>query len=522
MKIPEKRDDLEREDIVKMLDAQSKVLIEILKKSAKLSSSIANQAQAGIYTILERYFNSGKQISNLDDLATIIETQEGTGIEEFLDTKQRHKLAISLKTLGVGSAKLLFASNDNLNIDRLLERKIKDGRETTPVNIFFLKSLYTQDEKEFFLQVLVTELYSWMIRQGNAKEPRCVFFCDEIAPFMPAGAAKPGPKDALILLFRQARKYGVQCFIATQSPKDVDYHAYEQFNTFFIGRITSQQSMKVIERILDGFPDSSGKIKGSIESIPVLKAGQFLLVSPDNAVPLALVFTRWLISVHKTLSLDDVKKIMAGKLDDLLDKPVAPPTTKATEPEPATEPELEFIPGPDLSGGSSTEGEQTSPEQRPVAVGVNDQLTIDRAKQVLDSMNESQFSDVIEARVDCTAKIPDNFTNRLVMEKIFNRLGNIAKKDHGIDFLCDLAGKRSLPFETSKMMYYDETKTLIMANLAEIKGDRLAFTFQPMLNEILEELSITKDDRAGVNQPRLEAIFYKLIATPNLKKRLKF
>ncbi len=526
VKIPEKRPDLDKEDVIKLLDNQAKLLVSILKKAANLSSSFAAPAEAGLYSVLERYFNDGKQIASLADLARIVESGTGTGIEEFLNDKQRQKLAIAIKTLGKGSAQLLFSANDNLNIDALLERRNKDGVAKTPVNVFFLKALYTQEEKEFFLSVLVNELYSWMIRQGHAKEPRCIFFCDEIAPFMPAGAAKPGPKDALILLFRQARKYGIQCFIATQSPKDVDYHAYEQFNSFFIGRITSQQSMKVIERLLEGFADSAGKMKGSVGAIPVLKAGQFLLVSPDNDVSLAIVFTRWLLSVHKTLTLDDVKNIMAGKLDDLIDKPAAPPVPSAPM---ADEASNQHEPAPDLSPDAAIEPstdtpveQEPVPEPKAVEVPIVDPLALDRARQVLASLSVQEVSEIIEAKVDCVGgSIPGNFTNRLVMQEIFNRLGTIAKKDFGLDFLRNLAEKGSLPLERAQEMYLAELTTLIKANLAIGQGDRLVFTFPPMLSSVLDKLGLGADYRAGLDVARLQAIFMKLIASPDLKKRLK-
>ncbi|MEX2726705.1 MAG: ATP-binding protein [Candidatus Sigynarchaeum springense] len=510
VKIPEKDPDLDDEDIIKLLDNQAKLLVSILKKAANLSSSFVAPAEAGLYSVLERYFKDGKQIPSLSELARIVESGTSTGIEEFLNDKQRQKLAIAIKTLGKGSAQLLFSANDNLNIDALLQRRNKGGVATTPVNVFFLKALYTQEEKEFFLSVLVNELYSWMIRQGHAKEPRCIFFCDEIAPFMPAGAAKPGPKDALILLFRQARKYGVQCFIATQSPKDVDYHAYEQFNSFFIGRITSQQSMKVVERLLEGFSDPAGRIKGSIGAIPVLKTGQFLLVSPDNDVSLAMVYTRWLLTVHKTITLDDVKKIMAGKLDVLIDKPAMPPVVVSVETPAGPEPAI-------------TPGEkEPEPEPSPIAVPIVDPLALDRARQVLESLSTQQVSEIIEAKVDCIgADIPSYFTNRLVMQEIFNRLGTIAKKDFGLEFLLDLAEKGSLPLERAQEMYLDETNTLIKAKLATPRGDRLEFTFSPMLASVLDKLKLGKDERAGINEARLQAIFMRLIASPDLKRRLK-
>ncbi|MBN2150338.1 MAG: hypothetical protein JW839_02715, partial [Candidatus Lokiarchaeota archaeon] len=104
---------------------------------------------------------------------------------------------------------------------------------------------------------------------------------------------------------------------------------------------------------------------------------------------------------------------------------------------------------------------------------------------------------------------------------VFNRLGAIAKKDFGLEFLRDLAERGSLSLERAQEMYFDETKTLMRAKLAAAKDDRLVFTFHPMLASVFDKLKLGVDDRAGLDEPRLQAIFMMLIASPDLKRRLK-
>ncbi|MHA1684093.1 MAG: ATP-binding protein [Promethearchaeota archaeon] len=552
--LPGKSDDVEKEDIIKLLDNQSKILIKILRKVANLPSTWQSSAEAAIYTILQSFYDTNRNVESLSHLAKIIEDEDEIGIDEFLNEKQREKLAIALKTMSVGSTKLLFSGENLINMDDLT-RDVEDGGITkTPINIFFLKSLYSQDEKEFFISVLVNELYSWMIRQGQAKKkPRLIFFCDEIAPFIPAGAAKPGPKEPLILLFRQARKYGIQCFIATQSPKDMDYHAYEQFNTFFIGRITSAQSLKVVQKILEAFPDD-GKIQESLETIPALKSGEFLFISPDNNINFAMLFTRWLLTEHRTLTLDDVKKIIEGiyispeKLAKLEEKRREEEERRRQEELKKQEEEAERRRQEEIKRREEEERRKREEElrkqqeeekrrreaeekrrremeekrRREMEEERKKQEEIERIRKRFANLTLKQFTDEMEKPViEVDSLIPLDLTYRMIMHEIFARLKKISKSDFGLEFLRNLVEKRTLPNERSQMMYYLEHKTVIKAKMAKIDGDLLKFDFRTMIYEIFKNLGIKKEELDLIPVDKLEAVFFKLLHVPDLKKFLE-
>ncbi|MHA1368394.1 MAG: ATP-binding protein [Promethearchaeota archaeon] len=528
--IPEKTSSIEEEDIIKLLDNQSKILVKILIKVAKLSSRYVSPAEAAIYTVLYHYFNQNKKINSLHELAKIIELEEDIGIEDFLDDKQRKRVAIAIKTLSVGSTRLLLSEGDEINIDKLLESVADGNNKKTPVNIFFLKSIYTNDEREFFLSMLVNELYSWMIRQGQAKKPRCIFFCDEIAPFIPAGAAKPGPKDALLLLFRQARKYGIQCIIATQSPKDVDYHAYEQFNTFFIGRITSQQSLKVLQKILSGFPEEN-KINKMLNLMPVLKSGQFFFISPDNPIPYALIFTRWLITDHRTLTLEDVRKIVEGtyltpeQAEILRKKKEAEERRKKEEEERLKrDAEIRRKREEELRRKKAEEEKRRKLEEEKIRREELKRKREEERKKMRESISKMPVEKLkaeIEKPVnEFDESIPDDLTYRIIMHKIFDRLKKISKSEYGLDFLRNLVVKRKLPDEYSMMTYFEEYNTVLKAKLAKVKGKYLVFDFKTMIKDIIKELGIKISNLNDLPLDKLEAIFYRLLNSKELKKVL--
>src|SRR5207302_1100172 len=82
----------------------------------------------------------------------------------------------------------------------------------------YLNTLGSEREKQFFVGQLAQAVYRWMLRHPSPT-PQALFYIDEVAPYLPP-VRKPVCKDALALLFRQARKYGVCCLAATQSPGD--------------------------------------------------------------------------------------------------------------------------------------------------------------------------------------------------------------------------------------------------------------------------------------------------------------
>jgi hypothetical protein len=139
---------------------------------------------------------------------------------------------------------------------------------------------------------------------------------------------KPASKPGLSLLFKQARKYGVCCLMATQNPGDVDYKAMAQFGTWAIGRLTTRQDMKKVEPTVKSLdPVNVDKI---MEELPSQKPGEFILISPDNFKQTHRLQTRWLLTKHETL---DDERIAA-----LMDEPLAGAIPADPEDEPPEEP----------------------------------------------------------------------------------------------------------------------------------------------------------------------------------------
>jgi DNA helicase HerA-like ATPase len=264
-------------------------------------------AEAVIYTVLKKFYGRNKIISSFHELIEVlsnldddIKDEIGTYIRSDKDVDE---LIRKLKFMSVGEKNLLFSLGQPIDIDVLLGK----NTDKTQISIIYLNTLQSQKDKEFFLTILTSQLYQWML-DNPTDTLQCVFMIDEIAPYIPAGARKPIPKPILKMLFKQARKYGVGCCIATQNPGDIDYKAFAQFGTWAIGRLSLKQDQKKVEGALKSL--SSVDLSSYL---PKLTPGNFILFAPDIDNTLIDLKVRWLFTEHKTLKEDEVKKLMADQ-----------------------------------------------------------------------------------------------------------------------------------------------------------------------------------------------------------------
>jgi hypothetical protein len=273
---------------------------------------------AGLVAVLDnalsRLLKAGKFPRNLDEFTSYLLHLDDASKEEFgryLDVKKLDHACQKLARLDVGARRLLFHEGLALDIELLLglgERAAAEPGKTR-LSVIYLNTLHSQEDKEFFVAALVERLYTWMLRNPS-QEPQAMFYIDEVAPFIPP-VRKPACKPALSLLFKQARKYGVCCLMATQNPADVDYKAMAQFGTWAIGRLTTRQDMKKVQPTVKSLDPVH--VDAIMEELPSQKPGQFVLISPDNFKQTHRLQCRWLFTQHETL--DD------ERIEELMDRP---------------------------------------------------------------------------------------------------------------------------------------------------------------------------------------------------------
>lgn len=274
-----------------------------------------------------------EHLASLDDAAL-------APYAKFWELKPLRQAIRKLARLEVGPRRKLFTGGLPLDIDVLLGRSTVPGLATPAgkirVAIIHLNSLHQQEDKEFLVAAIAERLYAWMLAHPKP-ELQMLFYLDEVAPYIPP-VRKPQCKDSLQLLFKQARKYGVGCLMATQNPGDVDYRAMAQFGTWALGRLTTRQDLKKVEPTVKSLAPAA--CDAVMAELPKLQPGQFVLLSPDHFARPTGLQTRWLYTQHETLDEASINALAEDRWRDrfasalVREGPAAKPAASA-KPKPA-------------------------------------------------------------------------------------------------------------------------------------------------------------------------------------------
>jgi hypothetical protein len=239
----------------------------------------------------------------------IMEEHDLPAYDEMLPKSTRSDLARRLSAFSSGVNQLLFSNGVPIDIDSFCEPAMP-GK--VPLNIVYLNTIQDEAQKQYFVQEMARELYDWMLTQQPAEgELKLLFFMDEVAPYLPPHPRNPPAKDLIKLIFKQARKYGVACVLATQNVSDVDYKILAQANTTFIGRFTQPQDVEKVRHLLK----ESGGDQDLVQQLPTLGPGQFQLVAPDVDPAPVPIQCRWLYTDHGApLSEDQVEEVTTPEI----------------------------------------------------------------------------------------------------------------------------------------------------------------------------------------------------------------
>jgi hypothetical protein len=291
--------------------------------------------------IMEHVEQTGHALDGIGALVRLLEAMPvelRNRVSSVVDEKLIEEVVRRTRMLNMGAQSLLLTGGIPLDIDLLL------GRGTGPtaaapgktrLSVIYLNTLGSEREKQFLVGQLAQAVYRWMLKHPSAT-PQALFYIDEVAPYVPP-VKKPVCKDALSLLFRQARKYGVCCLAATQSAGDIDYKVLGQASTWCLGRMIMRQDIKKVESQLKSLtPEATEEIT---RKLPSLNTGQSILFSPDVFRTPVELQTRWLVTRHKTLDEAGIGAATDGTLKARLEqaRPIKPGDA-AEDVKPAEEP----------------------------------------------------------------------------------------------------------------------------------------------------------------------------------------
>lgn len=517
LKLPDSTAD--PDDVIRLLDNSARTLTKVLTKVGGLSSSWESKSFAVIYELMRSIWEKKQAVNDLKDLANMLTAPQeeiGVDLEPYMKLSERQTLATRIRTLTVGSAQLLFKEEGQIDFDEMV--KPIDGR--TPINVIFLKTLRSEEEKHFFIAIVLNQLYSWMLRQGFTEKPRLILFQDEAAPFIPAGMRSPGPKETFLLLFRQARKYGIECLIATQSPKDIDYKAFEQFNTISAGRISSEQSLKVLERILE--PIAGEKLSEQIiTQLPGQQTASFVFSSADLKPKVNNIGVRWLLTKHITLTEKDIKDHMSKLVNEqqkilkrLEQERLAAEKERELERKKAEEDRRKSLDAKKLEEEQRKSEEEKRKKEEELRKQQEKELAEKKAKFAKAKDEEKVFATKGQAEMVSYEDIINGFVARI--EKI-------ARTTFGLQLLQELVKRGDLEYERARGMYLKETREAINQGLARkekrpikkggktVEVDHLVFDFELVLGKVVTSMGIKQPEY--VDEQRLKKYFEKIVKT---------
>ncbi len=213
-------------------------------------------------------------------------------LDDFYPQNDRFKLAIKFNALLASPSFSLWLQGESLDIQKLLY----DENGKAKVAIFSISHL-NDDERMFFVTLLLNKYIAWMRRQSGTSALKTLLYMDEIFGFFPP-TKNPPSKEPMLLLLKQARAFGVGVVLSTQNPVDLDYKGLSNIGTWFIGRLQTTQD---IERVIDGLEGKVGSDfdkKEIMNLLSNLKKRTFFLKSA-HLDDIRLFSTRWVMSYLK-------------------------------------------------------------------------------------------------------------------------------------------------------------------------------------------------------------------------------
>ena len=260
-------------------------------------------------------------------------------IDSFFPEKSRFALAMQLNNLLAAPGFEAWIEGEPLDAARLLYTESGQPR----VSVMSIAHL-DDNERMFFVSMLLNELIAWMRTQQGTSSLRAILYMDEIFGYMPP-VENPPTKKLLLTLLKQARAYGLGLVLATQNPVDVDYRGLSNTGTWMIGRIQTERDKARVMDGLEGVRAGGTFDKQRMEAtLAGLGKRQFLLhnVHEDEAV----VFnTRWVMSyLAGPLTRDQIKTLAADRKARAATGSTAAPAAPAARPGAAASTDAPVLP----------------------------------------------------------------------------------------------------------------------------------------------------------------------------------
>lgn len=277
------------ESYAEYLDASVAALLVLIKMGGD------NLAAEHVFMVqlLKTAWDQGQTLTLVDLIMQIqsppFDTLGVLPLSQVFDERARANLAMKLNTLLASPTFASWLKGAPLDAGSLYYDS--NGKaQTSVLNISHL----SDEERMFFVTLLLNNLIGWMRRQQGTSTLRAILYMDEVFGYLPP-TANPPSKVLLLTLLKQARAFGVGVVLSTQNPIDLDYKALSNAGTWFIGRLqTAQDRARVTDGLLSA--SSAGMDKQTLNDwFDQLGKRQFLLHNVHESEPV-IFQTRWAMS----------------------------------------------------------------------------------------------------------------------------------------------------------------------------------------------------------------------------------
>jgi hypothetical protein len=323
----------EREDSERMAEAVTTTATSVLTLLGVDADPVQSREHILLSAVLNDAWCKGE---NLDLAAIIHRIQQPPfarvgvlDLEAFYPEKDRFALAMRVNGLLAAPSFALWLEGEPLDIAKMLYTP-----EGKPRVAIVSVAHLSDSERMFFLTLLLNRVVSWMRSQSGTSSLRAMLYLDEVAGYMPP-VANPPSKQALLLLMKQARAFGLGVVLATQNPIDIDYKGLSNAGTWFLGRLQTERDKARLLDGLEGALQGQGHTfdRGETERIlSSLQKRTFFLhdVHEDHPV---IFQTRWAMSYLRGPLTKDQIRLLTPKAAPAPEKPS--PVADAPPPIPA-------------------------------------------------------------------------------------------------------------------------------------------------------------------------------------------
>jgi hypothetical protein len=231
-------------------------------------------------------------------------------LETFFPARERFALAMKLNNLLASPGFAVWLEGDPLDVGSLLYT-----REGKPrLSIVSIAHL-SDNERMFFVTMLLNEVLAWVRAQPGTSSLRAVLYMDEIYGYFPP-VANPPSKVPMLTLLKQARAFGLGVVLATQNPVDLDYKGLSNAGTWFLGRLQTQRDKDRVLEGLEGASTAAGHAfdrKRMDEILSGLATRVFVMNNVHEDEPVVFQ-TRWALSyLRGPLTRDQIQALMAPR-----------------------------------------------------------------------------------------------------------------------------------------------------------------------------------------------------------------